>query len=94
MATTDDDRIYELAREQSGLKSDVLRTVQDVNNIAEVVRDTAHRLDKKDDDIEAKVDMVKTDLKIYKALSGFVAAIVIMLAWIVSNFENIKGVFK
>ena len=92
--TTEDDRIYDLAQSQAAMNSDLLRAVSDVNAIGNVVRSTEIRLDKRDDEISAKIDELKTDLRIYKALSAVIAAGVTALAWIVSNIENIKGIFK
>ena len=97
--------LIELIREQSGLSRDVLRAQQDVNAIGKLQREDTKNLnakiDKNEEDIErvikelkADIDSVKTDLKIYKAMSGFLALVIAGLAWVIDHIDVFKGVFR
>jgi predicted phage-related endonuclease len=83
VAESDSDKIYNLAMKQVETAANLSNAQHDINEIGSMVRG-----------VDDKVDAVKNDLRIYKALSGFIAAIVVILAWIISNIDNIKGIFK
>lgn len=103
--TEQNSELIALIREQSGLSKDVIRAQQDVNAIGQLQREDTKNLnakiDKNEEDIErvikelkADIDSVKTDLKIYKAMSGLLAMLFVGLAWILDHYELFKGVFR
>ena len=75
--------INELIKKQAVTESELKRCQNDLNNLGTKV-----------DATNDKADKIKNDLLIYKAFSVVISGVVVVIAWIVSNLENIKGIFK
>lgn len=97
--------LIDLIREQSGISRDVLRAQQDINTIGQLHREDTKNLTTKIDknlednelaikELKLDIDTVKTDLKIYKAMSGFLALIIAGLAWLIDHIEVFKGILQ
>lgn len=98
MSEIDNDRLYRLAEKQAETNANLANAQHDINSIANAQRQDAIELRSADDRIETKVDDVKIDLRIYKAIVGLISAaivgIVAIAAWIVENLDNIRGLTK
>jgi hypothetical protein len=91
---SEQDRIIDMLQRQAVMNGDIARCQHDVNSIAQSQRDDKKELIEKIDSIESRADAVKTDLKIYKALVAMIGVLITVIAWVISNREQITGIFK
>lgn len=94
----DGERIYQLAIKNAETNANLANAQHDINAIANAQRQDVIDLKAADDCIDEKVELVKTDLKIYKALvgvtGGIIIALVAVFSWLIEHLDNIKGLYK
>jgi uncharacterized YccA/Bax inhibitor family protein len=94
----DTDRIYQLAIKQSETNANLVNVQHDINAIGNAQRQNVIDFKSAFAIIENKVEAIKTDLKIYKALVGLTGGIILILvavfSWLIDHLDNIKGLYK
>lgn len=88
---TDQTKIIELIRAQSGMSRDIIRAQQDVNEIAKIQREDSKHLELKIDNVESKVDKIdiEIDKKIWKAILYVIGLLGSVIAWGISNRDKL-----
>jgi len=86
----EDERLYQLSRDQAALSANLINAQHDITNIATIHRDDYKKIEDLCEKLDSRVTELSTDLRIYKALAGLLGSAILGLAWVISNLTNLK----